>query len=218
MKDLGARMAGHNGYSNIPGYGLYDTTGTTEDWTFWSAGSLGYTFEIGDIDFHPPYELGVVAEYLGLAPAAGAGKGGNREAYYEMLKSTAKARDHSLITGTRAGGLDAEDPQELHDVHVAGVAGRLRHRDRCRAAVPGRARLPVPLEGRALRLARQPVDSAVRGRPLRARAGRARSRRTSRWRTRPASPPRTSRATTPTGAYEAIPFTWAGRPPWTTAA
>ena len=46
----------------------------------------------------------MVAEYLGLSPAAGAGKGGNREAYYEMLKSTAKARDHSLITGRAPHG------------------------------------------------------------------------------------------------------------------
>ena len=104
LKDLGARMAGHNGYSNIPGYGLYDTTGSTEDWTFWAAGSLGYTFEIGDVDFHPPYEVGVVNEYLGLGDAAGAGKGGNREAYYEMLKSTANARDHSQITGKAPKG------------------------------------------------------------------------------------------------------------------
>jgi hypothetical protein len=104
MKDLGARMTGHNGYANIPGYGLYDTTGTTEDWTFWSAGSLGYTFEIGDVDFHPPYEQGVVAEYLGLPPAAGAGLGGNREAYYEMLKSTANAHDHSVISGKAPKG------------------------------------------------------------------------------------------------------------------
>lgn len=104
MEDLGARMTSHNGYSNIPGYGLYDTTGTTEDWTFWAAGSLGYTFEIGDTDFHPPYEQGVVAEYLGLEPAAGAGKGGNREAYYEMLESTARARDHSVIAGKAPKG------------------------------------------------------------------------------------------------------------------
>jgi hypothetical protein len=104
LKDLGARMASHNGYSNIPGYGLYDTTGSTEDWTFWAAGSLGYTFEIGDVDFHPPYEQGVVAEYLGLAPAAGAGLGGNREAYYEMLESTARARDHSVIAGKAPKG------------------------------------------------------------------------------------------------------------------
>ncbi len=104
MKALGARMAGHNAYSNIPGYGLYDTTGSTEDWTFWAAGSLGYTFEIGDVEFHPPYEQGVVAEYLGLDPAAGAGLGGNREAYYEMLKSTARARDHSVIRGQAPDG------------------------------------------------------------------------------------------------------------------
>jgi hypothetical protein len=104
MRDLGARMTGHNGYANIPGYGLYDTTGTTEDWTFWSAGSLGYTFEIGDVDFHPPYEQGVVAEYLGLTPAAGAGLGGNREAYYEMLQSTANSRHHSVISGKAPHG------------------------------------------------------------------------------------------------------------------
>ncbi len=104
LKDLGARMTSHNAYSNIPGYGLYDTTGSTEDWTFWAAGSLGYTFEIGDVDFHPPYEQGVVAEYLGLTPAAGAGLGGNREAYYEMLESTANARDHSVIAGKAPKG------------------------------------------------------------------------------------------------------------------
>ena len=39
-KALGARMTSHNGYANLPSYGLYDTTGGTEDWTFWTAGSL----------------------------------------------------------------------------------------------------------------------------------------------------------------------------------
>ena len=89
-KALGARMTSHNGYANIPGYGLYDTTGGTEDWTFWTAGSLGYTFEIGTNGFHPPYNNGVVDEYLGRGQTAGAGKGGNREAYYEMLASTTR--------------------------------------------------------------------------------------------------------------------------------
>ncbi len=104
LKDLGARMAAHNAYENEPSYGLYDTTGGTEDWTFWTAGGLGYTFEIGDVEFHPPFQQGVVAEYLGQAPAAGAGKGGNREAYYEMLASTAKAEDHSVIKGKAPRG------------------------------------------------------------------------------------------------------------------
>jgi hypothetical protein len=104
MAALGARMTSRNGYANIPGFGLYDTTGTTEDWTFWSAGGLGYTFEIGPNEFHPPYETGVVAEYLGLAPAAGAGKGGNRAAYYDMLEATADTALHSVLTGNAPAG------------------------------------------------------------------------------------------------------------------
>ena len=101
---LGARMASHNDYSNIPSFGLYDTSGGTEDWTFWTAGSLGFTFEIGPEEFHPPYQTGVVSEYLGLAPAAGAGQGGNREAYYEMLESTVDTSLHSVIAGKAPAG------------------------------------------------------------------------------------------------------------------
>ena len=101
---LGARMASHNDYANIPSFGLYDTSGGTEDWTFWTAGSLGFTFEIGPDEFHPPYEDGVVAEYLGLEPAEGAGQGGNREAYYEMLASTVEESLHSVIAGRAPEG------------------------------------------------------------------------------------------------------------------
>jgi zinc carboxypeptidase len=103
-KALGASLAAHNGYSNIPGFGLYDTTGATEDWSFWSTGGLAFTFEIGGTDFHPAYADGVEAEYLGKAPVAGAGKGGNREAYYAMLLATADASLHSVIDGTAPAG------------------------------------------------------------------------------------------------------------------
>ena len=101
---LGASMTAHNGYSNDPGFALYDTTGTTEDWSFWSTGGFAFTFEIGGTDFHPPYATGVEAEYLGLAPAVGAGKGGNREAYYAMLQATADASLHSVIEGAAPAG------------------------------------------------------------------------------------------------------------------
>jgi murein tripeptide amidase MpaA len=104
VKALGARMTSHNGYANIPGYGLYDTTGGTEDWTFWTAGSLGYTFEIGPDGFHPPYNNAVVDEYLGRGQTAGAGKGGNREAYYEMLAATQDDAYHSVIAGSAPQG------------------------------------------------------------------------------------------------------------------
>jgi hypothetical protein len=104
LEDLGGLMASHNGYANIPSFGLYDTTGTTEDWTFWSAGGIGYTFEIGPEEFHPPYQTGVVAEFLGLPPAEGAGQGGNLEAYYEMLEATADRQYHSVLRGRAPEG------------------------------------------------------------------------------------------------------------------
>jgi zinc carboxypeptidase len=104
LKALGARMTAHNGYANNPSFGLYDTTGATEDWTFWTGGGVGYTFEIGTIGFHPPFAQGVVDEYLGRGDAAGAGKGGNRAAYYEMLDATADQSLHGTLTGTAPRG------------------------------------------------------------------------------------------------------------------
>ena len=103
-KALGASLAAHNGYSNDPGFGLYDTTGSTEDWSFWTTGGLAFTFEIGGQEFHPPFTEGVEAEYLGLAPSTGAGKGGNREAYYAMLEATADDSLHSVIEGSAPAG------------------------------------------------------------------------------------------------------------------
>ncbi|WP_353953307.1 M14 family zinc carboxypeptidase [Knoellia sp. S7-12] len=103
---LGASMAEHNDYANIPSFGLYDTSGSTEDWSYWNTGGLGFTFEIGTEGFHPPYQTGVVAEYAGLAPAAGAGKGGNRAAYYRMAAATVDKTLHSTITGKAPANTD----------------------------------------------------------------------------------------------------------------
>ena len=104
MRELGAKMTSHNGYANNPSFGLYDTTGGTEDWTYWTAGALGYTFEIGPDEFHPPFNNGVVDEYLGRGQAAGASRGGNREAYFEMLEATAQTASHSVLRGTAPKG------------------------------------------------------------------------------------------------------------------
>ena len=104
MVSIGAQMASHNGYANIRGWQLYDTTGSLEDWSYWGTGGFAYTFEIGGTQFHPAYEPGVVAEYLGRAPASGAGKGGNREAYFAMLQATANTAYHSTLTGNAPAG------------------------------------------------------------------------------------------------------------------
>ena len=100
MQDLGARMAANNGYRNIHGWQLYDTTGTTEDWSYNATGGYGYTFEIGPDEFHPPFPK-VVDEYLGAGIYAGRG---NREAYLLALENAANPVHHSVISGKAPEG------------------------------------------------------------------------------------------------------------------
>ena len=112
-KALGDAMARENGYSSEKSWELYDTTGTTEDWSYYATGGLGFTFEIGraadgptgleslvGVGFHPPYPIGVQLEWGGKQP----GGGGNREAYYKALESTANTARHSVITGRAPAG------------------------------------------------------------------------------------------------------------------
>lgn len=103
-KALGDEMASHNQYTSQASYQLYDTSGSTEDWSYWITGGLGFTFEIGTEGFHPEYEVGVVGEYLGVPPAAGAGEGGNREAYFKAALAAGDPALHSQIKGTAPRG------------------------------------------------------------------------------------------------------------------
>jgi hypothetical protein len=98
-KALGASMTDANRYANWAAYQLYDTSGSLEDWSYWNTGGYGFTFEIGDVDFHPAYETGVVDEYLGRGDAVGAGHGGNREAYYRFATANVDRAYHATITG-----------------------------------------------------------------------------------------------------------------------
>ncbi|MGW5054490.1 M14 family metallopeptidase [Actinokineospora sp. NPDC004072] len=107
-KALGDRMAARNGYVSQPSWQLYDTTGSTEDWSYFATGGWGFTFEIGPDDFHPPFANGVVAEYLGRAPAAGAGKGGNRAAFLDMLANAADPAAHSTLVGSAPRGYNLQ--------------------------------------------------------------------------------------------------------------
>ena len=45
-KALGDEMAKQNGYFSQKSFELYDTTGTTEDWSYNATGGFGFTFEI----------------------------------------------------------------------------------------------------------------------------------------------------------------------------
>ena len=130
MQALGERMAAQVGYSNQFGWELYDTTGTTEDYSYNATGGYGYTFEIGPDQFHPPFE-DVVAEYLGTTDAAqavtaddtaalssSAGRdcgelvgtdtvgGGLREAYFLALENAADSATHSRLVGQAPAGAE----------------------------------------------------------------------------------------------------------------
>jgi hypothetical protein len=100
LKELGAAMTAANGYRNIHGWELYDTTGTTEDWSYNATGGYGYTFEIGADEFHPPFPE-VVDEYVGAGAYAGEG---NREAYLLALENTVDAETHAVIRGKAPEG------------------------------------------------------------------------------------------------------------------
>ena len=100
MHALGAEMAAQNGYRNIHGWQLYDTTGTTEDWSYNATGGYGYTFEIGPHEFHPPFPE-VVDEYLGAGLYAGKG---NREAYLLALEAASDPAHHSVVAGRAPAG------------------------------------------------------------------------------------------------------------------
>ncbi len=100
MKTLGAEMAAQNGYANIHGWELYDTTGTTEDWSYNATGGYGFTYEIGPNEFHPPFEQ-VVDEYVGAGEYAGRG---NREAYLIAFEEAVDRASHAVISGKAPNG------------------------------------------------------------------------------------------------------------------
>jgi len=121
MKALGDAMARENGYASQHGWQLYDTSGTTEDWSYNTTGGLGYTFEIGcngtpkpdpiadEADdcignFHPTYPK-VIDEWRGNSPFADAvGGDGNREAYFLAAEAAADSNLHSVLEGKAPPG------------------------------------------------------------------------------------------------------------------
>jgi hypothetical protein len=100
MKRLGARFSAQNGYQNIHGWQLYDTTGTTEDWSYNTTGGFGYTFEHGANEFHPPFPE-VIDMYRGSGDYTGKG---NRESFLIALEAAADPASHSVLKGKAPSG------------------------------------------------------------------------------------------------------------------
>lgn len=121
MEALGDAMAVQNGYTSQHGWELYDTSGTTEDWSYNATGGYGFTFEIGPTEFHPPFRQ-VVDEYLGAGPLAGKG---NREAFLLAAENAVDADEHSVITGVAPAGATLRLTKEFD---TASYLGRVRDR------------------------------------------------------------------------------------------
>ncbi len=105
LKSLGDAMADAAGYTSQYGFELYDTSGTTDDYTYAAQGGYAYTIEIGPQGgaFHMPYETGVVQQWTGTPGTPSEGKG-LREALLLAAESGADPASHAVLTGRAKPG------------------------------------------------------------------------------------------------------------------
>jgi hypothetical protein len=103
LKVLGDAMARAAGYESQYGWQLYDTTGTTDDWTYSLTGAFSYTVEMGPAGgtFHGRYRRSVVEQYLGAGPTAGKGL---REAYLQAAEAARNPAWTSRVAGRSIPG------------------------------------------------------------------------------------------------------------------
>jgi hypothetical protein len=110
MQALGEAMTAQNGYSNMFGWELYDTTGTTEDYSYNATGGYGYTFELMNGEFHPEF-ANVIEEYRGTTSKAKALK---------LLQGTADGQAAAQAL-TSAAGADCAGNQVEHTTLGGGM-------------------------------------------------------------------------------------------------
>jgi hypothetical protein len=103
-EQVGADMSAAAGYENIVSYTLYadDHVGTTDGWSYFTTGGLGYVVEAMPNSFHPPY-ADVVTHYETGSGAGGTAEG-LRGAFFVALESTADATHHSIVRGSAPAG------------------------------------------------------------------------------------------------------------------
>jgi len=103
LKALGQKMADATGYTNQYGFELYDTTGTTDDWSYAATGGFGYTIELGPENgvFHGNYQRNVIDQYVGTEARAGKGI---REAYLLAAEAARVPAYTSRLAGRAPAG------------------------------------------------------------------------------------------------------------------
>ena len=99
MKALGDAMAAETGYLSQRSWELYDTTGTTLDWTYGALGAWSYTPELGGDGFHADHPESVVEQYEGSGE-----RGGMRAALILAAQTAIEPRSHAIISGRAPAG------------------------------------------------------------------------------------------------------------------
>ncbi|WP_243859229.1 M14 family metallopeptidase [Amycolatopsis arida] len=100
---IGEALGKATGYRSIPSYQLYDTSGSTSEWAYFTTGAFSFEFELGGNNFHIPYQQGVIDQYLGIGSAENA-DGGVREALLVQYEVAANREHHAVLTGTAPKG------------------------------------------------------------------------------------------------------------------
>ena len=152
-------MTAQNGYANIHGWELYDTTGTTEDWSYNATGGFGYTFEIGPNEFHPPFpRWSTSTSAPGSTPARATARPTSSRSRTPSTPPT-----HSVLTGKAPPGATLRLRKQFATPTWDGLVHRHPgHHDERRAERPVHlARQPVHPPGRA-----GPAGRDHRGRPV----------------------------------------------------
>src|SRR4051812_719868 len=106
LKALGDAMAADTGYTSQYGFQLYDTSGTTEDWSYGAAGTFGYTIEMGPEsgdggNFHIAYDRAVIEQWTGGTAHEGRGL---RRALLRIAESSAIRQNHAALIGRAPAG------------------------------------------------------------------------------------------------------------------
>ncbi|TLW91552.1 zinc carboxypeptidase [Saccharomonospora piscinae] len=94
--DIGDALGDATGYDSIPSYQLYDTSGSTGEWSYFTTGGFGFEFELEGGNFHVAYQEGVVDQYLGIGTQDHA-DGGVREGLLRQFEAAADRENHSVL-------------------------------------------------------------------------------------------------------------------------
>ncbi|WP_197318818.1 M14 family zinc carboxypeptidase [Saccharomonospora sp. NB11] len=94
--EIGDALADATGYRSIPFYQLYDTSGSTGEWSYFTPGGFGFEFELEGSNFHVGYQEAVVDQYLGIGTQEHA-NGGVREALLRQFEAAANRDYHAVL-------------------------------------------------------------------------------------------------------------------------